>query len=469
MVGAYFTYGKYIEKLFGAKKGTDVPSKTHYDGIDYIPMPMWKTFLIQFLNIAGLGPIFGAMLGAMFGPVVFLWITFGGIFIGAVQDYASGMMSIAHKGLSFPEIVGIYLGKNFKQFMRIFTVFLMVLVGAVFMIGPAGLIAGFTNTNASLWIAVILVYYIIATLLPIDKVIGKIYPIFGACLLFMALAVLGVLLFGSYEIPELSAETFRNMKTNAADFPLFPVLFITVACGAVSGFHATQSPLMARCVTCETQGRPVFFGAMIVESIVALIWAAIAMAFFGGVEELNTTLAEHGNNAAWGVSLIANTTLGKLGAFLALMGVVFAPITSGDTAFRSARLIVADFMNVEQKSLSKRLYVSIPLFVIGFGITLVNFDVIWRYFAWANQTLAAISLWAVTIYLVSKKRNFYVTFFPAVLMTMIVSSYLFTGKEMINMDYQTGIWLGGALTLGVTVIMISLIKKYKKYEQPSAL
>lgn len=468
LIASYFTYGKYLQRLFGAKKERDVPSKTHYDGVDYIPMPMWKTFLIQFLNIAGLGPIFGAMLGATFGPVVFLWITFGGIFIGAVQDYSSGMMSIAHKGLSFPEIVGIYLGRNFKQFMRLFTVFLMVLVGAVFMVGPAGLISGFTNTSVSLWIGIILVYYVIATLLPIDKVIGRIYPVFGFALLFMALAILGVLFFGPYEIPELTGETFRNMKADSANFPIFPVLFITVACGAVSGFHATQSPLIARCVTNEMQGRPVFFGAMIVESIVALIWAAIAMAFFGGVEGLNLSLAEHGNNAAWGVETIANTTLGKFGAILALLGVVFAPITSGDTAFRSARLIVADFMGMEQKSIRKRLYISIPLFVIGFAITLMNFDVIWRYFAWANQTLAAISLWAVTIYLVSKRKNFYIAFFPAILMTMIVSTYLFTGNEMFAISYHAGLILGGAVTLAITIIMMFLIKKYKRYD-PSAI
>ncbi|MDR0955135.1 MAG: carbon starvation protein A [Rikenellaceae bacterium] len=464
LVAAYFTYGKYVERLFGAKKGREVPSKTHFDGVDYIPMPMWRTFLIQFLNIAGLGPIFGAILGAAFGPVVFLWITFGGILIGAVQDYASGMMSIAHKGLSFPEIVGIYLGKNFKQFMRLFTVFLMVLVGAVFMVGPAGLLSGLTTIDTSIWIGVILVYYIVATLLPIDKIIGRIYPVFGFCLLFMALSMLAVLIFGSYHIPELTGETLRNMKSDSANFPLFPVLFITVACGAVSGFHATQSPLMARCVTCETQGRPVFFGAMIVESIVALIWAAIAMAFFGGVEGLNANLVENGNNTAWVVNEIANSTLGKFGAVLALLGVVFAPITSGDTAFRSARLIVADFMHLEQKSMRKRLYISIPLFVIGFGITLMNFDVIWRYFAWANQTLAAISLWAVTIYLVSKKSNFYIALFPAILMTMIVSTYLFTGKEMLDISYGLGVVLGGVITLVVTVVMISLIKTYKKHD-----
>lgn len=461
LIGSYFTYARYVERLFGADRGRDVPSKTHFDGIDYIPMPMWKTFLIQFLNIAGLGPIFGALLGATFGPVVFLWITLGGIFIGAIQDYASGMMSIAHKGLSFPEIVGIYLGKNFKQVMRIFTVLLMVLVGAVFMIGPAGLIANLTDTNLTLWIYIILIYYILATLLPIDKIIGKIYPVFGFALLFMALGIFFVLMFGPYTIPELTVDTFRNMKTDPAAFPLFPTLFITVACGAVSGFHATQSPMMARCVKNEMQGRPVFFGAMIVESIVALIWAAIGMAFFHGVQGLNDALAEHGNNAAWAVDLISNTTLGHFGGALALLGVVFAPITSGDTAFRSARLIVADFLSVEQKSIRKRLYISIPLFVVGFGVTLVNFDVVWRYFAWANQTLAAASLWAVTIYLVTKRKNFYIAFFPAVIMTMIIFTYLFSSNQMLGFSYNLGVLFGGIVTLLITVNMIFLIKKQR--------
>ena len=463
LVTAYFTYAKYIQRLFGADRNRPVPSATRFDGVDYIPMPAWKTFLIQFLNIAGLGPIFGAILGATFGPVVFLWITFGGIFIGAVQDYASGMMSIAHQGLSFPEIVGIYLGKNFKQFLRIFTVLLMVLVGAVFMKGPAEILAGMTGLNIDVWVYIILIYYILATLLPIDKIIGRVYPVFGFALLFMAAGIFAAILFGDYTIPELTAGTFRNMKTDPETFPLFPTLFITVACGAVSGFHATQSPLMARCVTNEMQGRPVFFGAMIVESIVALIWAAAGMAFFGGVEALNGQLAQHGNNAGWAVDGISNTTLGKFGAILALLGVVFAPITSGDTAFRSARLIVADFMAVEQRSIRKRLWISIPLFVVGFGITLINFDVIWRYFAWANQTLAAAALWAVTVYLASKGKNFYIAFFPAVLMTMIVFTYVFTSGQMLGklgIPYHAGVTAGGAVTLAVTGYLTVLIKKY---------
>ncbi|MCD7962957.1 MAG: carbon starvation protein A [Rikenellaceae bacterium] len=463
LILSYFFYGRYIEKIFGADKNREVPSKTSYDGIDYIPMPMWKTFLIQFLNIAGLGPIFGAILGAAYGPVVFLWITFGGILVGAVHDYASGIISIKNNGLSYPEIIGKYLGNNIKQILRVFTVFLMILVGAVFMVGPAGLLQGITGLNSTIWIYIILFYYILTTLMPIDKIIGRIYPAFGFALLFMAVSILMVLFFGSYHIPELSVATFTNMKMDAETFPIFPTLFITVACGAISGFHATQSPLMARCVKCETQGKPVFFGAMITESIVALIWAAIGLAFFGGVFQLNESLAEHGNNAAWIVDTIANTTLGKFGAVLALLGVVFAPITSGDTAFRSARLIVADFLKIEQKTLRKRMYVSIPLLAAGFIITFLDFDVVWRYFAWANQALAAATLWAITVYLAEKRKNIYLTFIPGVFMTMVVSVYFFTSEQMLGLSYYAGLIISTVITLVIMAGIWRLInRRYKQ-------
>lgn len=459
LVLSYFTYGKYLERMFGADKSREVPSKTCFDGVDYVPMPRWKTFLIQLLNIAGLGPIFGAVLGATYGPVAFIWITAGGIFFGAVQDYFSGMISLENKGLSFPEIVGKYLGNNFKQVMRVFTVLLMVLVGAVFLTGPAALLSGMTGWGASVWIAIILAYYILATLLPIDKIIGKIYPVFGAALLIMAIGIMGALLFESYEIPELSVANFTNMKSDASSFPLIPTLFITIACGAISGFHATQSPLMARCVTNEMQGRSVFFGAMISESIIALIWAAAAMAFFGGVEQLNVSLAEHGGNAAWAVDLISKTTLGKVGGLLALLGVVAAPISTGDTAFRSARLIVADFMGVEQKSFIKRIYICIPLFVLGFGITLMEFDIIWRYFAWANQTLSVAALWAITVYLFRRGKNFYVAMIPAIFMTFITSSYLFTSPQMLALGQNLGNALAAALTILIVIYSIICFRK----------
>lgn len=472
LVIAYFTYGKYLEKIVGADQAAACPSKTCYDGVDYVPLPKWKTFLIQLLNIAGLGPIFGAVLGATYGPVAFLWITLGGIFLGAMHDYVSGMISVKQKGVSLPEIVGRYLGPAVRQGMRVFTVLLLVLVGAVFMLGPAGILGkltGFTEltlggfTLPKFWVWVILIYYVIATLLPVNKIIAKIYPLFGAALIFMALGIFGVLLFGDYRIPELT--TFANMKTEAARFPIIPTMFITIACGAISGFHATQSPLMARCVNNEREGRPVFFGAMISESIIALIWAAVAMAFFGNVEGLNTALAAHGNDAAWAVDHIANTTLGRVGGLLALLGVVAAPISTGDTAFRSARLIVADFLGLEQKKMRKRLYISIPLFVAGFAITLMRFDVVWRYFAWANQTLAVLTLWTITVYLYRERKEslkgyvYMLSLWPAVFMTFITSDYFFSSGEMLNLPHGLSVWLAAAATLLISALVLRTMRR----------
>lgn len=459
LIASYFTYARYLERQFGMNPAARVPSETLRDNVDYLPLPSWKTFLIQLLNIAGLGPIFGALLGAMYGPVAFLWITFGSIFIGALQDYASGMISLKEGGVSFPEIVGKYMGMTVRQVMRAFTLFLMVLVGAVFMVGPAGILEGFTGLAQSVWVWIILVYYILATLLPIDKIIGRFYPIFGAALFVMAFGILGVLVFGPYQIPNLSAASFGNFTANPAGLPIVPTLFITIACGAVSGFHATQSPMMARCVRNEKQGRPVFFGAMISEGIIALIWAAIGMAFWGGVEGLESALAEHGNNAAWAVDIITHTTLGKAGAFLALLGVVVAPITSGDTAFRCARLIAADFLHVEQKRLRKRLYISIPIFLVGVAITLMPFDVIWKYFAWANQVLAAICLWTVTVYLAVRRQRWIIAFLPAAFMTFIVSFYIFIAREGLHLPYYTGLAIGGAIAAGVVGLMARYVRK----------
>lgn len=452
LVTAYFTYGKYLEKIFDADPSSETPCKTHYDGVDYLPLPMWKTFLIQLLNIAGLGPIFGALMGAMYGPVAFLWITFGGIFIGAMHDYASGMLSLKMNGLSFPEIVGRYLGLTIKQLMRGVTLLLMVLVGAVFLVGPAGILQGMTSLSQTVWVWIILIYYILATLLPIDKIMGRLYPVFGAALFIMALGILGVLFFGPYSIPNLTPENWHNFKTNTELFPIFPTLFITIACGAVSGFHATQSPLMARCITNQKQGRPVFFGAMIAESIIAMIWAAIGMAFWGGVPELNAAMAEHGNNAAWAVNQITNTTLGRVGSILALLGVVVAPITSGDSAFRCARLITADFLHLEQRSIKKRLLISIPLFIAGFGITQMKFDVIWDYFAWLNQTLAAICLWTVTVYLYLHRKNWIIALVPAIFMTLTVCTYIFiASEEGLALPYNIGLAIATGLTLIICI------------------
>lgn len=458
LVGAYFTYGKYLERLAGADDSIATPCSRLADGVDYIPMPRWRVFLIQLLNIAGTGPIFGAILGACFGPVAFLWITLGGIFFGAMHDYLSGMMIVRGDGRSLPEIVGDYLGTSTRQAMRWFSLMLMVLVGAVFLLSPAQLLSTLVaGVSTSVWVGIILAYYILATILPVDKIIGRCYPVFGAALLLMALLLLGVIFFEGYPMPEL---TLHNYQPDPAAMPIIPTLFITIACGAISGFHATQSPMMARCMGRETEGRPVFYGAMISESIIALIWAGIAMAFFGGVDHLNASLAANGNNPAWAVDIISRSTLGKVGAVLAILGVVAAPITSGDTAFRSARLIVSDMFRFNQRPLLNRLLVCLPLFAVGFGITLVEFGVVWRYFAWANQTMAAITLWAIVVWLARRGKNVWVALIPAVAMTYIVGSFVFISGQFLGMG---PIWpayaLGGVLTLAVAWAVIRLVRR----------
>lgn len=463
LVLGYFLYGRYVESVFGVDKNRTTPAYALNDGVDYVPLPWWKIFLIQFLNIAGLGPIFGAILGAAYGPIAFLWIAFGCIFAGAVHDYFSGMLSIRNQGASIPEIVGKYLGNEFKQFMRGFTVILMILVGAVFIVGPAGILASLTPEvlSKTFWVYVVFLYYILATLLPIDKLIGRIYPLFGAALLFMALGIGIAIVFGNYNLVELSPGNFRNMKENASEFPVFPLLFVTIACGAISGFHSTQSPLMARCLKNETLGRRVFYGAMVAEGIVALIWAAAAMAFFGGVPQLNSALAEHQNDAAWIVKVISDTTLGKLGGVLAILGVVAAPITSGDTAFRSARLIVADFLNFRQGKFVNRLIISIPLFAIGYTLTQFNFAIIWRYMAWSNQTLATIVLWAITVYLVKEKKFYWITLIPAIFMTNVVTSYILIAPEGFMLSQGIGYPIG----IGVALLTGLLFWRFKEKQK----
>ena len=450
LLAGYFLYSRIIERIQGIDTLRETPAFSMKDGVDYLPMPWWKIFMIQFLNIAGLGPIFGAVAGAMWGPVAFIWIVLGSVFAGAVHDYFSGMLSIKHKGLSITEIVGIYLGVGTKQFMRGFTVFLMVIVGAVFIMGPAKILAGLTPNLLSMtfWVWAVFVYYLLATMLPIDKIIGRVYPVFGAALVFMAVGLIIALFVKGYQIPELNPASIHNYHINAANFPIFPMLFITIACGAISGFHATQSPLMARCLTNERFGRRVFYGAMITEGIVALIWAAIGMSFFGGIRELNDVMTVNNGNAAFVVNEISNSLLGKFGGFLALLGVVAAPITSGDTAFRSARLIVADFLNFKQGPIKNRLFISIPLFLIGFLLTRINFDIIWRYFAWANQTLAMIVLWAITVYLVQERKFYWITLIPAVFMTAVTTTYLLLAPEGFALSPEISYYGGAIFSLG---------------------
>ncbi|MCM4153236.1 carbon starvation protein A [Arenibacter sp. N53] len=464
LILGYFTYGKFVERIFGVDKFRETPAVRLRDDVDFMTLPTWKVFLIQFLNIAGLGPIFGAIAGAMFGPAAFLWIVLGSIFAGAVHDYFSGMLSIRHDGLSISEVVGIYLGTTAKQFMRFFSVVLLIFVGTVFLVGPAKIIDGMTGNIWSVWIwvAIILVYYILSTLLPIDKLISKLYPIFGVAMLLMAVGLLIALFFGDYNIPELVPGNLKNMTNDPEATPLFPILFITIACGAISGFHATQSPLMARCMNNETLGRKIFYGTMVTEGIVALIWAAAAMTFFGNVEELNGAMMANNNNAAWAANEISLNMLGKVGGILALLGIVAAPITSGDTAFRSARLILSDIFKSNQKKILNRLLISLPLFIIAFALTQIDFGIIWRYFAWSNQTLAMIVLWTITAYLIYENKAYWVTLLPAIFMTMVCSTYILIAPEGFQLPNEIS-YIGGTLiTLAITIAFWVYTSQRKK-------
>lgn len=473
-MAAYFTYGRFLENVCEIDEKNPVPSKTHYDGVDYIPLPRWRIFLIQLLNIAGLGPIFGALLGAAYGPVAFLWITLGGIFIGAMHDFVAGVISLKNHGLSLPEIIGKYLGEGARKFMRIAALLLMVLVGAVFMSQPAELIAANLDlpslemlmSPTMTWevfmiIILILLYYILATIMPIDKIIGRIYPVFGFAVLVMAVGIFLVLIFNTdrYAIPELTS--LRNCIADAEKFPIVPMLFTTIACGAISGFHATQSPMMARCITNEKQSRSVFYGAMIAESIIALIWAAIAMAFWGGAEGLNQAIAEFGGSAARMVNVISVETLGKFIAELVVIGVVACAITSGDTAFRSARLIAADMLGISQHGLIKRVLVSLPLFVLGVLIIFVlPFQTIWSYFAWMNQALATITLWCITAYLYRHAKPVAIGLVPAVFMTYVCASYIFVSPVMLDMvNMLHAHLLGCVLTVLVSASLLLKIRR----------
>ena len=436
LVLGYLVYGKFVDKVFGSDKNRVTPAVSKADGIDYIALPTWKVFMIQFLNIAGTGPIFGAIMGAKFGPSSYLWIVLGCIFAGAVHDYLTGMLSLRHDGAGLPEIIGTYLGKTTKSVMLCFTVLLLLLVGAVFVYSPAEILKSLagdgSNQSFMIWVAIIFAYYIIATMLPIDKIIGKIYPVFAVALLFMAAGLMVGLFVKWPAIPELW-DGLANRASAAT--PIFPCLFITIACGAISGFHATQSPLMARCLKNEKLGRPVFYGSMITEGLVALVWAAVSSYFFfdGGAEQVGGSAA---SSAPQVVELVSKNWLGVVGGILAILGVVAAPITSGDTALRSGRLIIAEAFHFEQKPIRNRLAISIPIFVVVALLLWFNmanqkgFDNIWGYFGWANQTLAVFSLWAATVYLTLHKKGLYylITLIPACFMTAVSITYLLSVK-----------------------------------------
>ena len=463
LIAGYFIYGRFVERIFGPDD-RQTPAVTRADGVDYIPLPTWKIFMIQFLNIAGLGPIFGAIMGAKFGTASYLWIVLGSIFAGAVHDYLAGMLSLRHDGESLPEIIGRYLGMTTKQVMRVFTVILMILVGAVFVAGPAGLLAKLTPEvlDTTFWIVVVFLYYILATMLPIDKIIGKIYPLFAVALLFMAVSILVMLYVHHPALPEIW-DGVQNTHPDAATLPIFPIMFVSIACGAISGFHATQSPLMARCMTSERHGRPVFYGAMIAEGVVALIWAAAATYFFheNGMGETNAAVIVDDITKGW---------LGTVGGVLAVIGVIAAPITSGDTAFRSARLIVADMLGMEQRSIRRRLYICVPMFVLAVGLLLYSlrdadgFDMIWRYFAWANQALSIFTLWAITVYLVRERRGGYfcVTLFPALFMTAVCVTYICVAPEGFGIPVNSTAFIGILSVLAAACWFVMWYRKARR-------
>lgn len=468
LVAGYFFYGRFAERIFGPDPNRQTPAITKADGVDYLLLPDWKIFMIQFLNIAGLGPIFGAIMGAQFGTASYLWIVLGTVFAGAVHDFFSGALSIRYDGESLPQLIGRFLGRRTQQVMMVFSVVLLVLVGAVFVSGPAELLAGMTPDymNAMFWIVVIFLYYVLATLCPVDKIIGRVYPLFAFALLFMALGLLVMLYVKHPALPEM----WEGFGTKYESNPIFPMMFISIACGAISGFHATQSPLMARCMKSEKMCRPIFYGAMVTEGIVALIWAAVATYFFGenGIADPETGKAFSG---AYVATAISRDWLGSAGGILAILGIVFAPITSGDTALRSARLMVSDFLRIGQRSMLKRLMVSIPLFLVTIAILVWSltdangFKIIWRYFAWCNQTLSVFTLWAITVYLVQQRKWYAVTLVPAVFMTLVCSTYIFIAPEGFGFQGALPYAIGGACAVTGAVWFTCWKQKYEKLKK----
>ena len=444
LIVGYLVYGRVTERVF-APDDRKTPAYTKEDGVDFMPMPTWKAFLVQLLNIAGTGPIFGALMGACFGPVVFLWIIFGAVLGGGVHDYMSGMISERHDGASIAELSGIYLGSGAKWVMRVFSIVLLVLTGTVFVNSPAALLARLTpNTlNVTFWIVVILIYYVLATLLPIDKIIGRLYPVFGAVLIIMALGILGGIVAGGYTVPEITLQDLHP-----AGLPIWPFMFVTVACGAISGFHATQSPMVAKCIQSEKLGRRVFYGAMLSESVIALVWAAGGVAFYGATGGLNNALSALGQSGT--VYDISTGMLGPVGGVLAIVGVIACPITS--------RLILAEVTKLDQKSIRNRLIITLPLLALGAVLTQLDFNVLWRYFSWSNQTLAMISLWVATAYLVRTRKNKFaslLTALPATFMSAVSMTYILMASE--GFGLSAGIGYPAGLVFAAALFLVYLV------------
>lgn len=469
LLAGYFLYGKFVERYFGTDPQRPTPAVSMEDGVDYKPMATWKIFVIQFLNIAGLGPIFGAIMGAAYGPAAYIWIVVGCIFMGAAHDFFSGMMSIRSRGANMPDIIGENLGKTMKTVMNVVVCFLLLAVGVSFVTGPADLVASLTKVDKEIWLYIIFAYYILATLLPIDKIIGSVYPFMGAALLFMAIGV-GVMLVvgdinGAHEMVELTPATLRNWHSDPQNNIMIPMLFVVISCGAISGFHSTQSPLMARCLKNEKYARPVFYGAMIAEGIVAMIWATAAMTYFGGPEGLNDA-ATNGImidgvltkvTPAIAVDMICKSWLGKVGAVIAVIGVVVCPITSGDTAFRSLRLTIADFLKSDQRPISKRLLVSIPIFILAFVCCKVDFSTLWKYVGIGNQILATIVLWTASAYFIKNGKAHWICSIPATFLTFVCVSYFIMAPHVnggLHLSPLAGYASGAAVAIALLVFCI---------------
>ena len=474
LIAGYFVYGKIVERFIGVDPLRKTPAYDREDGIDYMPMPTWKVFVIQFLNIAGLGPIFGAVMGAAYGPAAYLWIVLGCIFMGAVHDFFAGMMSIESSGANMPDITGKYLGKTMKGVMSVVVSFLLLAVGVSFVTGPSDLIASLTGVNKEVWLYVIFAYYLLATLLPIDKIIGTVYPYMGAALLFMALGV-GIMLVvgalnGTHQMIELTPSTLKNWHFAPESNILVPMLFIVVSCGAISGFHSTQSPLMARCLKNEKYARPVFYGAMIAEGVVAMIWATAAMAYFGGPEGLNAAMSEGVMidgvltkvTPAIAVDMICRSWLGKVGAVIAVIGVVVCPITSGDTAFRSLRLTVAEFFKSDQKPIFRRFIICIPIFVLAYFCCRMDFSTVWNYVGIGNQLLATIVLWTSTAYLISRRKPHWMCSVPAAFLSFVCVSYFLMAPYKaggLHLNPVAGYVAGTVIAVGL--LLLSVYKSRK--------
>ena len=450
LVGGYFVYGVFVEKIFGIQPDRPTPVKVRQDGVDYLEMPRYKIFLIQLLNIAGLGPVLGPILGALYGPIALLWVVFGCIFAGAVHDFCSGMMSLRYGGASYPEVIGRNLGTAVRKFMEGFAVIFLILVGAVFVLGPAKLLVAMTGIPLWVWSVLIFAYYFAATVLPISTIIGRVYPFFAVLLLIMAVGLMGAMFVNGY--PVLPNMDFMT-NVHPSKLPIWPLIFITIACGAISGFHATQSPMMARCMTSDKQGRPIFYGSMIAEGILGLIWVTLGLSFYESPEALGAVIKE--GTPTLVVQQISMTLLGPIGGFLAVLGVVVLPITTGDTAFRSARLLVADALKMEQKEPAKRLYVAVPLFAVGIALTFVDFDVIWRYFGWANQTMACVTLWAIAVYLGRRDKLHWIASIPATFMTVVTITYLCNARIGFNLPMTISTVVGVVAALAALALFLS--------------